>query len=275
MKKLTDILTEYRHLHKAIPSFNIDCFEIYQAVELAVKELGFPCLVQLSAGEDQFIQAERLLLLVKKARIDGLPIYLNMDHGQDINRLKQLIKLGFDMVHFDGSKLDLLTNQMLSRDLVEFAHFHHSLVEVEFDKIMPTGNLSNHLTDPLEAQKFVAASNADLFAVSIGNQHGASSIAETLDLNLLNQINSLIPYTFLTLHGGSGVDPGNLKSAINSGIVKININTDLRHAYRGSLTQTLANDNSDKIYQILNPVIIKLSQIIKSKILSFANQDHV
>jgi len=76
------VFTDAQTNHTALPSFNIDTFEIYQAVESVVKELNLPCLVQLSEGEDKFIQAERLFMLVKKAQTDGLPIYLNMDHGK-------------------------------------------------------------------------------------------------------------------------------------------------------------------------------------------------
>jgi len=106
MNTLRQYLDQYKSQHFAIPAFNIDCFEIYQAVEDVVAETGLPCIVQLSAGEDKFIQAERLFMLVKKARVDGLPIFLNMDHGKDLSRLEHLTSLGFDMVHFDGSNLD-------------------------------------------------------------------------------------------------------------------------------------------------------------------------
>lgn len=37
--------------------------------------------------------------LVKKANAEGLPIYLNMDHGGDVKRLETCLKIGFDMLH--------------------------------------------------------------------------------------------------------------------------------------------------------------------------------
>lgn len=103
MLSLNQLLNQYKQEKKAISAFNIDCFEIYQAIEEVVAETNLPCIVQLSPNQDQFIQAERLFLLVKKANIEGLPIYLNMDHGKDPARLEKLAKLGFDMIHFDGS----------------------------------------------------------------------------------------------------------------------------------------------------------------------------
>lgn len=271
MKKLTDIFSDYRQQKKAIPAFNIDTFEIYQAVEIAVRQTNLPCLVQLSPGEDEFIEAERLFVLVKKAQIDGLPIYLNMDHGHDPARLKRLIQLGFDMVHYDGSKGDLTTNQMVSKDLVEFAHYHHTLVEVEFDQIKPTGEVDNNLTDPVAAENFVGLSNADLLAVSIGNQHGSDpSVPENLNFELLSQISQRIPYTKLTLHGGSGIDPTQIQSAIKQGIVKININTDLRQAFKKSLSQSLSQNPTEKIYELFDPAISTLVTLIKDKLSIFS-----
>src|SRR3989339_970887 len=110
MKSLFEVFTQYRSRNHALPAFNIDSFEVYQAVEVAVRDTALPCIVQLSPGEDKFIQAERLFLLVRKANIDGLPIYLNMDHGHDTSRLLSLVSLGFDMVHLDGSDLEYSVN---------------------------------------------------------------------------------------------------------------------------------------------------------------------
>lgn len=60
MKSLKETLSEYQQKHWAIPAFNIDSFEIYQAVEKAVSEINLPCIVQLSPSEDKFIHAEGL-----------------------------------------------------------------------------------------------------------------------------------------------------------------------------------------------------------------------
>ena len=178
MKTLRQLLTEYRATGKAIPAFNIDSFEIYQAIEDSVKETGLPCIVQLSAGEDKFIHAERLFVLVKKAQLDGLPIYLNMDHGQDQIRLEKLISLGFDMVHFDGSKMEYLSNLETSQKFVHNLKIHYpeTLFEVEFNHInlVDTQVSKSSFTDPNQAFEFVTQTNADLLAVSIGNLHGIS-----------------------------------------------------------------------------------------------------
>lgn len=281
MKTLRQLLTEYRATGKAIPAFNIDTFEIYQAVEDSVKETGLPCIVQLSAGEDKFIQAERLFVLVKKAQLDGLPIYLNMDHASDQVRLEKLIRLGFDMVHFDGSKMDYSTNLETSQKFIHILknHYPHTLFEVEFNHInlVDTQVSKNSFTDPNQAYEFMTKTSADLLAVSIGNLHGISlKLPEIIDLNLLTQIKNKIPEDrFITLHGGSGISPDQITQAIQLGVVKININTELRINFNQSITKIYSNEVSQKIYDNLSPAIDELKNIIKSKLLLFSTSIYV
>lgn len=276
MKTLKEIFFNYKNQRLALPAFNIDSFEIYQAVEAAVRETNLPCIVQLSSNEDSFIEAEKLLLLVKKANLDDLPIYLNMDHGKDLNRLEKLVRLGFDMVHFDGSSLPYSDNLNIA---TAFIHQVRSInqdviVEVEFNKI----NLINatvspdSFTNPGMALEFINQTKADLLAVSIGNLHGVNTdTPESIDLELLKNISEKLPDTWLTLHGGSGINADQISSAINLGIVKININTDLRLEFKRSLQKTLSSINSEKIYDYLNPVIFDLKSVVIQKLKQFIN----
>lgn len=274
MIPLKNLLLNYKKEYSALPAFNIDSFEIYQAVELAVSDTGLPCLVQLSANEDNFIKAERLYMLVKKANLEGLPIYLNMDHGQDISRLIQLAKLGFDMVHYDGSKLDYENNLSTSINFVnQIKQINPDIVvEVEFNKInlVEKGVSSESYTSPEMALEFMEKTKADLLAVSIGNLHGVkANLPEVIDLSRFQEIVNKLPNSFFTLHGGSGIEPKLVSLAIKMGIVKININTDLRLQFRKSLQLNLSNNSSEKIYDYLSPTISDVQSVIKQKLLAF------
>lgn len=272
MIPLKELLTTYQQKHQALPAFNIDSFEIYQAIEAAVVEINLPCIVQLSPNEDSFIKAERLMILVKKANAEGLPIYLNMDHGCDVKRLETCLRLGFDMVHFDGSKMDYATNLAASKYFIDKIKplFPSALIEVEFNHIS-TSLDQDSFTTPSQAKEFMEATKADLFAPSIGSFHGASlSAPEHLNISLLSQIKEAVPHTFLTLHGGSGIPLDQIQSAINLGVVKININTDLRHHFIESLRHQLTIQKSEKIYNYLTPVIGDLKEIVKQKLISFS-----
>jgi len=193
-----------------------------------------------------------------------------MDHGKDSRRLLHLLRLGFDMVHFDGSSLDYSQNLSQTAEFVAAAKSIRPdcLIEAEFNRInLVDSQISpDSFTQPSQAAEFVAKTGADLLAVSIGNLHGVSQkSAETINLDLLSQIKSALPQQFFTLHGGSGISSDQLNSAISMGVVKININTDLRHQFFQSLKANLSQYSGDKIYQFLDPVITDLKSVIKSK----------
>ncbi len=279
---LRHLLSQYKQDKKAIPAFNIDTFTVYQAVEDAVRETTLPAIVQLSPGEDSFIQAERLWILVQKARCDGLPIYCNMDHAKDISRLKKLLLLGFDMVHFDGSYLPFDENLKLALDLKKFIEDNfpqkdsQPILEVEFNKInlIKDGVDEASFTKPEEAVKFMNFSRADLLAVSVGNLHGIppQGLAEHIKTELFMQIVAAMPSSQLfTMHGGSGIDVSELKFSIGMGVVKININTDLRLAYRETLKDTLSRVSTEKMYEYYSPVVEKIKSVATNKLQTFQN----
>jgi len=275
MITLRETFQKYFSDHQALPAFNIDSFEIFQAVEMAVSETKLPCLVQLSQNEDKFIEAEKLFLLVKKAQLNNLPIYLNMDHCHDLNRMVNLVKLGFDMVHFDGSNLDYQENLDTATALVKkLKEINPNIVvEVEFNKInlIENGVNPESFTNPKQALEFISKTQADLLAISIGNLHGVNtSTPETINLDLFTQIATALPNHFFTLHGGSGIDLAQIKSAIRLGIVKININTDLRLAFKKSLLTSINSSPSEKIYDYLSPAIDDVKKIAIEKLTNFS-----
>lgn len=276
MMPLKEIFIQYQFEKKALPSFNIDSFEIYQAVEDAVRETFLPCLVQLSQGEDNFIHAERLMMLVRKANTDGLPIYLNMDHGANLDRLLTCARLGWDMLHYDGSKTEYQTNLITTKYFVDKARAINPdiIIEAEFNHIESAGDIisEDSFTKPLQAKEFMDATGANLLAVSIGNLHGVSlNIPEHINISLLSEIHSTIGSTFLTLHGGSGISLDQVKLAISLGIVKININTDLRLKFKLSLKNQINISPSEKVYEYLTPVISEVKEIVKQKLLDFSS----
>lgn len=280
---LRQLLSQYKQDKKAIPSFNIDTFTVYQAIEDAVRATMLPAIVQLSSGEDDFVQAERLWILVQKARADGLPIYCNMDHGKDPDRLKKMLLLGYDMVHYDGSHLPFDENLKIALDLKKFIEDKfpqkdtQPVLEVEFNKInlIKDGVDEASFTKPDEALKFMSFCRADLLAVSVGNLHGVppSGLAEHIKTELFSQIVAAMPPNQLfTMHGGSGIDESELKFSIGMGVVKININTDLRLAYRETLKDILSRLSTEKMYDYYKPVVQKICSVATQKLQVFQNR---
>jgi tagatose 1,6-diphosphate aldolase GatY/KbaY len=92
------------------------------------------------------------------------------------------------------------------------------------------------MTDPMKVNTFVNETKVDLLAVTIGNVHGKYHFPPNLDFPRLDNINQqllLLPEErrpLLVLHGASGLPEEMITDAINKGVVKFNVNTDLRNA---------------------------------------------
>ena len=94
------------------------------------------------------------------------------------------------------------------------------------------------MTDPDEARRFIAETGASCLAVSIGNIHGRYRTAPQLDWDRLERLHEDVPVP-LTLHGASGLAPGDIARAICLGIRKLNVNTELRMAYLAATGECL------------------------------------
>ena len=54
------------------------------------------------------------------------------------------------------------------------------------------------------------------------------------------------------------------------GIVKININTDLRLQFKKSLLSTISIVNSEKLYDYFYPIIADVKQVVIDKLVQFS-----
>jgi len=81
-------------------------------------------------------------------------------------------------------------------------------------------------TEPKQAKDFVEKTGVDALDIAVGTAHGAYKLPPKLDFQRIETIAKSIP-TPLVLHGGSGLTDDDFQKAINSGISKINIFTDI------------------------------------------------
>lgn len=265
--KLVDWFNKAKTEHFALGAFNADTFETMKAVAKAAAQKKSPVIIEVSSGEEKFLGLQNILAV--KANLSEefqIPIFLNLDHADDLETINNAIELGFDLVHFDGSKLPLEENIRLAKDVVANAHAKGVLVEGEIDHF--PGSSESHTTesleslgaqrytDPQKAKEFVEQTGVDIFAAFIGNVHGVYKEEERLDIKKLGEIVVVLPETFFSLHGGSGVSHEDVKEAIKAGIVKVNINTELRMAYRQTLENVLKGDPEEfAMNKILSPVV--------------------
>ncbi len=251
----------------AIGQFNFSTLEQFKGILEAAKKLSSPMILGTSERESRFIglgQAVALVNLWRKKT--GLPVFLSLDHGKSFSYIKNAIDLGYKMVHFDGSRFSIDRNIEIAKKVVKYAHKRNVLVEGEIDVI------GGALTAPEEAQRFIRETKVDSLAVNIGTFHGIRALKKNphIDLKRLEEIKNKIGTAFLVLHGGSGTPEKDIKAAIKLGIVKININTEIRMAYTETLRKVLKKKPKEIIsYKYMPEVIEAVQKKVEEKIKLF------
>lgn len=259
---LKKYLEKARAENFAVGAFNLDSLETLKAVSLKAKELNSPVIVEVSPGEINYLGTRNVASLVDNAiRELDTPIFLNLDHAEDLDKIKECLDFGFSLVHFDGSKLSLDDNIFKAKEVVSWAHDKGILVEGEIDPI------GGRFTDPEMGKRFVGETGVDIFAVSIGNDHGISD-HEGIDLNHLEKIKQILPDQWFSLHGGSGIPAEQVKQAIGLGIVKVNINSEMRQAFKNGLDLTIPEL---AWYKITDKAIAQVGKVVEDKIKIFGS----
>ena len=259
----------------AIGQFNFSTLEQFKAIINVAKRLKSPVILGTSQGEANFFGLEEAITLRNLYRKRFPYIYLNLDHGKDVNLIKKAINLGYDCVHFDGSGLDFQENIKITKKIVKYAHKKGCLVEGEIKSIQGSSEVHTRLPkeilleDVEKAKEFVKKTEVDSLAINIGNLHGVYTKPIRLNIDHLKEIKRAIP-VFLVLHGGSGTSKKDIKEAIKNGVVKINVNTELRKVWREGLEKSLKkHKDTIKPYNILPEVILKVEETVEEKIKLF------
>ena len=270
MKRLKYFFKKAKKEKWAIGQFNFSTLEQLKAIVSAAEKLKSPVILGTSQGEVNFFGIEEAILLRDLYRKKFPYIYLNLDHGKDVNLIKKAINLGYDCVHFDGSSLNFQENLKITKKIVKYAHKKGCLVEGEIKSIQGSSEIHKELPkevlleDIERAKEFVKKTEIDSLAINIGNLHGVYKKSIRLNIEHLKEIKKTIPI-FLVLHGGSGTSKKDIREAIKNGVVKINVNTELRMAWKKSLIRSLQK-KTIKPYKILPPVIETISDLVQEKI---------
>lgn len=266
----------------AIGQFNISNQETLKAIFQAAKKLKSPVIIGTSEGESNYVGLDEAVALVRAfEKKTGVPAILNLDHGKSFEYIKGAIAAGYDSVHFDGSKLPLKKNIEIAKKIVEYAHKKNTLVEGEVGIIRGVSeSLKNvpemkkkDLTKPEEALEFIKKTGVDSLAINIGTFHGVKALGQSphIDLQRLKEIKEKLGNrVFLVLHGGSGTPDSDIKKAIKLGIVKININTDLRIAFTNNLKKVFQKKLKETTpYKYMPEVVEAIQKVVEEKIKLF------
>ncbi len=262
----------------AVGAFNINNMEIVQAIIEAAEETNSPVILQASQGGIKYAGIEYITALGKVAAEKAkVPVALHLDHGTDFEQVMLCIRYGFTSVMIDGSKHPLRQNIELTKKVIDVAHAVGVSVEAELGKIGGTEDditvdeMEATFTDPDEAKLFVEETGVDYLAVAVGTAHGVYKGEPKLDFDRIRKIKELVGIP-LVLHGSSGVPADSIKKAIEAGINKINIDTDLRIAFTTAMKDFLKKnpDNIDP-RKILTPAREAMKEVIKEKIILFGS----
>src|SRR5699024_10437185 len=108
-----------------------------------------------------------------------VPVVLHLDHGEDINFIKQAIDLGFTSVMIDASQESFENNIKITSEVVKYAHKYDVSVEAELGYVGANENYESHEelesihTEVDEVLEFTERTKVDSLAISIGTAHGA------------------------------------------------------------------------------------------------------
>ena len=270
----------------ALGAFNLDNQETLIAVARAAKAKNAPVLVEVSQGEVEALGLDNVRDMVENYKAEyGVEMYINLDHSPSVADAVAGIEAGFEFIHIDISQAnhDASEEEIIAKtkEVVAYAQLTGALVESEPHYFAGSSNVHTEdidyqavkqtFTKPEDAQRFVAATGVDTFAAAIGNLHGSYPVPKVLDLELLKRIRLAIDCN-ISLHGGSGTPGHYFEKAVKIGVSKININSDMRVAYRRTLEKVLAENQSEyAVVKLMGQVIDAVQAVVESKIDTFGS----
>lgn len=286
-----------------VAALNVNNMEQIQAIMEAARETDSPVIVQASRGARSYSQDNYLrhLMLAAAELYPDIPIVMHQDHGNEPATCYSAIRNGFTSVMMDGSLMpDAKTpasydyNAKVTKEVCLVAHAlnvsvegevgclgtvgqEHPIATVDREKLDAAGiehdaDLEQepvpemaHLTDPEEAERFVAETGVDALAVAIGTSHGAFKFNKkpdgaVLKMDLIEEIHRRLPNTHIVMHGSSsvpqeltdllrkyggdmkqswGVPVEEIQRGIKHGVRKINVDTDNRIAMAAAVRQVM------------------------------------
>ena len=232
---LNEVLPDARKSHYAVGLFNAINMEFARGILGAAEELSSPVIVGTAEVLfDYGPLAEVSYLLLPLARKAQIPVVVHLDHGLKKETCLKALQLGFSSIMYDCSTCPYDENVAKVKEMAEIAHAFGATIEGELGHVgvnpgsrgSETDAPSDFFTDPKMARDYVEKTGVDALAISVGNAHGAYPFPPKLAFDRIKEIAAVVDVP-LVLHGGSGLSDEDFRRAIDCGICKVNIFTDL------------------------------------------------
>jgi fructose-bisphosphate aldolase class II len=289
--------------------------EQIQAIMMAATETDSPVIVQASRGARSYSNDNYLrhLMLAAAELNPRIPIAMHQDHGNSPATCVSAIEQGFTSVMMDGSleedgksPASYEYNVDVTKQVVAAAHKKGVTVEAELGCLggiedghgagLSSEEALAHLTDPEQAEEFVAETGCDALAVAIGTSHGAYKFSkkptgDVLKMEVIEEIHRRLPNTHLVMHGSSsvpkelidiinayggdiketyGVPVEEIQRGIKHGVRKINVDTDNRLAITGAIRKVFSETpGAFDPRNYLKPAREAMAEVVKARMIAF------
>lgn len=244
---LNDVLLPARKEKYGVGLFNTVNLEMARGVLAAAEAVGTPVIIGTAEVLLPYGPLEELsYLLIPMAKKAKVPVVVHYDHGLSYDKCVEALRLGFSSIMYDCSTDTYDENVRKVADMTALAHSCGATVEAELGHVGDnegSGALRDpraYYTDPMQAKDFVEKTKADALAIAVGSAHGAYKLPPKLDFERIRTIRDTIDVP-LVLHGGSGLSNEDFRTAIENGISKINIFTDINVAQAEAVRRAFAD----------------------------------
>lgn len=268
------LLVKAQKEHYAVPAFNIHNLETFRVVIETAAELNSPVIIAGTPGTIDYSGEEYLIAIAKAAAAKhiNIPFAMHLDHFQDVERLKHCVDVGFTSAMIDASRMSFEDNIKVTREVVEYAHLNGTVVEAELGMLggreenVVVNDKDAMYTNPDAAKEFVEKTGIDSLAVAIGTAHGLYKGEPKLDFERLKEIREKVSVP-LVLHGASDVPEDLVKRAIELGICKVNIATDLKIPFANAVKKYFKeNPDANDPRHYMTPGKAAMKEIVINKI---------
>jgi len=271
---LREKLKEFQLLRKALLATNFYNFETIKGTLDAARSLKQPIILQLTKSSIEYLG---LPVAMKLARtmlgyydVEG---WVHLDHGDSYDQAASCLDAGFDSVMIDASEKPFAENVKITGSVVKLAEKYGANVEAELGYVAKLGQATDKsgFTEPSEAKRFVEETGVDALAVAIGSAHGFYKEEPKLDLDRLSAIHN-VTGAALVLHGASGIPHIVLREAVQRGICKINLATEIKNCFMQSLRSKLANEDEIDLRKVFPVATDAVAHLVKEKLLAIQTE---
>lgn len=274
-KRLLDVAHKY---HFAIPAYNAGSGQLFTAtLEKCIQDQA-PFIMAIHPTELAFLRDNFVGQVLQAVSKTDLPVALHLDHGGSYEDCMHAIHLGFTSVMIDCSMKPYKENVATTKKVVEAAHATGISVEAELGTIANTGyDVNGHLTNDVQytkpelAKDFVEKTGVDSLAIAIGTAHGLypKDVKPKLKPEIAKEVANAVDVP-LVLHGASNNPDDEIQEAINNGINKINISSDIKIAFAKGLRELL--DESDPNEMREPKLMFPKAMIAEQKVVHHKNE---